>query len=79
MHANSNNLVGKQFETRKDLKSFGREYNAVFSISNFHLKLGQYTYVCKHGGSRREKDKRLVIDDKEELTDFTDKKHCSAN
>lgn len=60
MHAEFNRIfgVGKQFENREELNEsilkFGKTFNVVFSIDDSHPKKGQFLYICKHGGIKRE-------------------------
>lgn len=49
---------GKRFDSRDEIKTaikaFGKKYNVVFSIRNSHPKKGEFHYICKHGGIKRE-------------------------
>ena len=60
MYAEFNNTfeVGKKFETREDLKvairDFGKKYNVIFSIEDSHPTKGQFAYICKHSGTKRD-------------------------
>lgn len=51
--------IGKVFESREALKQtiheFGKRFNVVFSIANSHPSRGEFRYICKHGGLKREK------------------------
>ncbi|KAG2196983.1 hypothetical protein INT47_006930 [Mucor saturninus] len=85
MHAEFNRTfaVDKHFETREELKNaistFGKEYNVVFSIKDSHPGKGQYAYICKHGGFKRDlgkKDTTLVDEVTEEIIDLSQNVSC---
>ncbi|KAG2195514.1 hypothetical protein INT47_002710, partial [Mucor saturninus] len=85
MHAEFNRTfaVDKHFETREELKNaistFGKKYNVVFSIKDSHPGKGQYAYICKHGGFKRDlgkKDTPLVDEVTEEIIDLSQNVSC---
>ncbi|KAG2191822.1 hypothetical protein INT47_006653 [Mucor saturninus] len=85
MHAEFNRTfaVDKHFETREELKNaistFGKKYNVVFSIKDSHPGKGQYAYICKHGGFKRDlgkKDTTLVDEVTEEIIDLSQNVSC---
>ncbi|KAG2193120.1 hypothetical protein INT47_003111 [Mucor saturninus] len=85
MHAEFNRTfaVDKHFETREELKNaistFGKKYNVVFSIIDFHPGKGQYAYICKHSGIKRDlgkKDTTLVDEVTEEIIDLSQNVSC---
>ncbi|KAG2191762.1 hypothetical protein INT47_010578 [Mucor saturninus] len=85
MHAEFNRTfaVDKHFETREELKNaistFGKKYNVVFSIKDSHPGKGQYAYICKHGGFKRDlgkKDTTPVDEVTEEIMDLSQNVSC---
>lgn len=83
MHAefNSQFEIGKQFDSRKDMEeavsAFGKKFNVVFSIRNSHPSKGQFHYICKHGGVKRETTKKDE-DESIETIDLTNNKESTV-
>lgn len=50
--------VGRTFSDREELKNvvttFGKTFNVIYSIDDSHPKRGTFSYICKHGGTKRE-------------------------
>lgn len=79
MHTDFNKQfkIGKKFESVEDLKStilsFGKDHHVVFSIKDSHPNRGEYRYICKHGGTKREItcEKDSADDESVETIDLT--------
>ena len=62
---------GKQFPSTTEMKNcilaFGKKYNVVFSIKYSKPSNGEYSYICKHGGFKRETgNKSEILEEVEE-------------
>jgi hypothetical protein len=55
-----NSVLEKKFASAEQMKAtvktFGKKYNMVFSVSKSTPSKGQYVYICKHGGYKRDKN-----------------------
>lgn len=62
--------IGKKFasaeQMKASVKTFCKKYNIVFSVSKSTPSKGQYSYICKHGGYKRDKITKAVSDDTNE-------------
>ncbi|KAG2195128.1 hypothetical protein INT47_006992 [Mucor saturninus] len=69
--------VDKHFETREELKNvistFGKKYAVVFSIKDSRFSKGQYAYICKNGGFKRDLGKKdaTLVEVTEEIIDLS--------
>lgn len=73
MYAEFNELfkIGKCFESvttlKATIKSFGGKYNVVFSVEDSHPKRGQFLFICKHGGLKRDTLSTIGDSEKEDI------------
>lgn len=83
MHAEFNLqfAINKRFDSKEELRkavsTFGRKFNVVFSIKNSHPKNGEFHYICKHGGMKRDradrsKDLSEIVDEIDEEIETID-------